>query len=125
MPFEDGRPLDQVDDLAQLAERVAPLAERVEPLADPPLALGGVGLDVGAPQHVRIGVGGGDVHLAVRETVAVRLRAVTRHRLVVEPGARPPDRPRKPASRLVPAHRLSEPEAADDLVQLSGQDLAQ
>jgi hypothetical protein len=123
--FEDLRPLDQVDDLAQLHERVPPLAERVEPFANPALPFRCVGLDVRASERVQVGVGFGELHLAVRETVAVRLRAVTRHRLILDSGARPADGARKPPSRLVPAHRLPEPEALDNLVQLSRQDLSQ
>ena len=34
VPFEDGRVLDEVDDLLQLVQRIRPLAERVEAVAD-------------------------------------------------------------------------------------------
>ncbi len=94
-PFQHDHLLYEVDDLAKLAQRVAPRAERVEPFADLPLALGGVGLDVGGAQGVQIGVGRRQFELPVRETVAARRRPVAVDGRIVEPGTGPPHRSRE------------------------------
>src|SRR4029453_17603890 len=120
-PLENDHLLDEVDDFTELAEGIAPFAKRIEALPDEALTLGRVRLDVGGTQYLRIGLGGGQVDLAVREAVPPCRCAVALHRRSVQAGAGPPDRPRKTESRSVPPHRLAEAEAADDLVQLARQ----
>src|SRR4030095_2725669 len=108
-----------MNDLRELAEGIAPFAKRIEALPDEALTLGRVRLDVGGTQCLRIGLGGGQVDLAVREAVPPCRGAVALHRRSVQAGAGSPERTSTPESRSVPPHRLAEAEAADDLVQLA------
>ena len=123
--LEDQRLLDEVDHLAELAQRVTPLSERVEPLADQPLPLDRIGLHAGRAERLDIRLGARHLHLPMGEPMALCRCPVALDSVGVEPRAGPPHRPREPQAGVVPAHRLAEAETADDRVQLSGQSLAQ
>ena len=110
---EDERPLDHVDDLLELAERVLPVTECVKRLDDETAALGGVRLDVRGAQRRSVRPGGRDVDLAVREAMAEG-RAGAGQRLFVELLAEPPHGTRETVPAVVPAHRLAELEPVDD-----------
>ena len=123
------RPLDEVHDLVQLAERVAPRAERVEAGDDLLEANRAVGLDARRTQRWEVVAGGGDLDGA-RMRLAVPVRdAPARHalegdvdRLVVELGEEPAHGPREPEARA-PRHRLAELQAGDDGREALGQHL--
>ena len=117
------RLLDQVDDLGQHGIRVAPLAERVQTGHDRRSPLLGVGLDVRGAQCVRDTRPRPDLDRLGEEPVAVRALADDPRR--VEHREPPAHGTRKAKALVVPAHRLREPEGADELLHLRGEHLGQ
>ena len=116
---EDDRRLDEVHDLGQDAVRVGPVAEAVERGGDLLAALLAVGLDSYGAQSLRVAGRVGDLDRPGREAMPVRALADDPRR--VEHREPPAHGPREPQPAVVPAHRLREREAPDELVDLVGQ----
>ena len=125
-PDDHARPFDQVDDLFDLAERIAPDASavtgrRVERSGDRGPALAVIGHNAHGTDGVAVSGRGRDRRGPTDEPVpaadvtcgqAVQLE---RDRAVVELRDDPADRAREPKARAVaPAHRLTEPDALND-----------
>ncbi len=123
--LENRRPLGQMDDLREhLLVRIVK-TELLKAGPDGTLPSFGVRLDVSRPKRLEVVAGTGDRHLPVREAVAEGGTAEALDGLIVDLRAEPADGAREAEPRIVPAHRLGEGEAAQDLVQSLRQRLEQ